>query len=164
MAKHSATKMSEKSYTVGLRIATLDHASEAEMRNYCRDVMGIDPKDIAPNVLKGKIRAFMASHGDTGKDSAEPIDLTIMKMSKDDFLNADTVVIILAPDNNETGAAANRPLPVGFNGVNYLVPRNVPVRVPRGVVEILNNAIATRVDPETKNEYEQQLHQYKVVS
>jgi len=55
-----------------------------------------------------------------------------------------TVVINIPKTERE-----HRPVAVGLNGTMYTVPRGVDVRVPVGVVNVLRDAVETRVDPET---------------
>lgn len=45
-----------------------------------------------------------------------------------------------------------QPVPVGINGIQFLIKRGVEVEVPPAVVNILNDAVTTSYDPETMEE------------
>jgi len=141
-----------------LTIANLDEAPRSALIAFCKEQLGINPGDAPDNIIKGKVAAFLRAHG----TQAAP---AVVKNFAKNWDLQDTVVLMIPSSNFnwDKGKAASRAVYVNFNGHELFIPRNTHCRVPRGVAEILANAIHSDMDPDTKQMYDVQAFPYMVI-
>lgn len=109
------------------------------------DIFGVEyANNIGIETLRKKLAAVM------GDEETTP---TALEKAKPDH-----VTIIIARN-----ATDKQPVFVGLNGRNYRMKRGEEVTVPRGIAEILSNAIQIIRDPDTGKDHEVEAYPFHVV-
>ncbi|MCW7556490.1 hypothetical protein NX722_28410 [Endozoicomonas gorgoniicola] len=127
-------------------------ASEATKQK--ADELGITyPNNIGEDTLLKKIDEHLGNFSDAD-DSDEQQETPKTSSGSE---RPEKVTIILQEDENN-----QQPVPVGFNGKNYVIKRGVEVEVPYGVYAILKDATETHYD-EDGNASQRQSYPFNVV-
>lgn len=78
------------------------------------------------------------------EQSSDEQDSGVKKFARrSPFANEDHVYITIHSSDTDDGA---RPVDVSVNGYNYRIPRDKEVHVPRPVLQVLENAVETRLE------------------
>lgn len=111
-----------------------DSMKDDELRAYARNEFGVT----LPPALKREgciTRLKQLSGQEEAPDVSQPNPVITRKV------NEPYVTIVL---HKTTGINGERPLFVNANGYDCLIPRDVPVKVPQRVIEVLRNSVEDR--------------------
>ena len=123
----------------------IETATPKELREYARDELGIN---LAPNMGVEKMRKkIMAELSDAVLSAKRPDKGRVEEVRKMKDLPIEQTTIIRIHES--AGPNDINPVPVNVNGMDYRIPRNIPIRVPNFVVEVLERAIETRHESQT---------------
>lgn len=152
---------------MALPFIDLNTATAEECIKYAADNLG---KRIAANALEATARAKLAEMIAEESGGVNPL---VAPAATPAGTNAfiDKVLDQMGPPEAEKRIRIKifedkfdkQPVPVGVNGIQFLIKRGLEVEVPAAVVNVLNDAVTTTYDPETMEAFHTHTYPFQIL-
>lgn len=107
-------------------------ASKEDLKQWAIDELNLRlPLTMSDETMRQKI---------VDECGAQGIAVPVSKLNDGKADQAGYVTIVIAKADKKAGS---EPVPVSVQGVQYTIPRGIPIGVPPSVVEVLKNAVRT---------------------
>lgn len=134
---------------------------KVQLKSFARDGLGISlTSNMLPETMIQKIRDECIEKGVQEPFFEQTVVSGLDPTDAADLPKPGYTRIVIAKQDNKNGGA--EPAFVGFQGVGYTIPRGIECDVPRGVVNILGNAIQDIItqDEETHDLHSESMQTY----